>query len=140
MVQAVHDAANAQIKSSVMALLGLGGKRFSKKHVQGTIEALNKMQPRYLSFLSLMVVPGTLLAKEVKRHEFEELGPMDLLKEMHDIIEGLNLKKTVFRSDHASNYLPLDGVFPKDKLKLLDILKFALSGNITLKPESYRGL
>ena len=43
------------------------------------------------------------LAEEVRRGEFEELDPLELLKESYDIIKGLDLKKTVFRSDHASN-------------------------------------
>ena len=140
MVDAVNKAAKANIKSSVIVLLGLGGKKHSREHVQGTITALNRMQPRYLSFLSLMVIPGTPLAEEVRRGEFEELNPKELLKESYDIINGLNLKKTVFRSDHASNYLALEGTFPKDKMTLLNILESAIDGKIKLKPESSRGL
>ena len=140
MVEAVNRAAKAQIKSSVIVLLGLGGKKYSEEHVQGTVAALNRMQPRYLSFLSLMVIPGTPLAEEVRRGEFEELNSAELLKESYEIIKGLDLKKTVFRSDHASNYLALEGAFPKDKMTLLNILESAISGEIRLKPESLRGL
>jgi radical SAM superfamily enzyme YgiQ (UPF0313 family) len=70
MVTAVRRAADLGIKSSVIVLLGLGGKRHSGEHVEGTIKALNRMQPRYLSFLSLMVIPGTPLAKEVRSKDF----------------------------------------------------------------------
>jgi radical SAM superfamily enzyme YgiQ (UPF0313 family) len=140
MIAAVNKAAAAQIKSSVIVLLGLGGKAHSREHVKATIAALNRMQPRYLSFLSLMVISGTPLAEEVGKGEFEELNPAELLKETYEIIRGLELKKTVFRSDHASNYLPLEGSFPKDKMKLLHILESAIGGAIRLKPESLRGL
>jgi len=140
MIEAVHKAAKAQIKSSVMVLLGLGGKRHSEKHVQDTIKALNMMQPRYLSFLSLMIIPGTPLAEEAGRGDFEELNPLELLKELYEIIKGLKLNKTIFRSDHASNYLSLKGVFPKDKTQLLHILKSAINGDIRLRPEFSRGL
>jgi len=140
MIHAVNRAAKANIKSSVIVLIGLGGKKYSKDHIKGTVEALNKMQPRYLSFLSLMVIPGTPLAEEIKRGVFEELSPGELLKESYGIIKGLELKKTVFRSNHASNYLPLEGTFPKDKSKLLNFLEAAISGEIMLKPESLRGL
>ena len=115
MIEAANKAAKAHIKSSVIVLLGLGGKKYSEEHVKGTVAALNRMQPRYLSFLSLMVILGTPLAEEVRRGEFEELNPTELLKESYEIIKGLELKKTVFRSDHASNYLALEGAFPKDK-------------------------
>jgi radical SAM superfamily enzyme YgiQ (UPF0313 family) len=140
MIEAVNRAAMARIKSSVIVLLGLGGKKYSGEHVKATAAALNRMQPRYLSFLSLMIIPGTPLAEEVRRGEFEELNTAELLKETYEIIKGLDLKKTVFRSDHASNYLPLEGAFPKDKMALLHSLESAIGGKIMLKPERLRGL
>lgn len=140
MVEGLNRLTKFGIKSSVIVLLGLGGKKNSKEHVQGTIEALNKMQPRYLSFLSLMVIPGTPLAKQVEKGEFQELNSDQLLKESYQIIRGLKLKKTIFRSNHASNYLPLEGTFPKDKDKLLNSLKLAFSGQKQLRPNYLRGL
>ena len=140
MIEAVHRTAKADIKSSVIVLLGLGGKKYSKEHVRGTIAALNRMQPRYLSFLSLMVIPGTLLAQEAKSGDFEELDPLELLKESYEIIKGIDLKKTIFRSNHASNYLALEGTFPKDKIALLETLKSAIQGEVGLRPEMLRGL
>ncbi len=140
MITAVHKTAEAGIKSSVIVLLGLGGKQHSKEHVKGTIEALNRMQPRYLSFLSLMVIPGTALAKEVRAGNFKELDPLELLKESYEIIHGLELNKTIFRSDHASNHLALEGAFPKDKKMLLNALQAAIEGKTGLRPEMFRGL
>ena len=87
-----------------------------------------------------MLIQGTPLYNEAKKGEFEELNSDELLKETHDIIEGLKLEKTIFRSNHASNYLALEGRLPHDKEKLLYILKSALNGEIHLKPEILRGL
>lgn len=140
MIKAVNNAAMAQIKSSVIVLLGLGGVKYSREHVKGTIEALNLMQPRYLSFLSLMIIPGTPLAEEIKKGSFKELSPIELLKESYEIIKGLKLNKTIFRSNHASNYLSLEGTFPKDEMKLLNTLKLAINGDLKLRPEILRGL
>ena len=140
MIQAVQRAADCGIKSSVIALLGLGGKKHSKEHVIATTEALNRMQPRYLSFLSLMIIPGTPLEEDLRQEIFEELSPKELLKEAYDIIKGLELKKTIFRSNHASNHLSLEGVFPKDKDMLLESVKSGITGGIMLKPEALRGL
>ncbi len=140
MVEAVNRAFESGIKSSVIVLLGLGGKKFSNIHVQETIKALNRMQPRYLSFLSLMLIPGTDLFYQVQRSEFQELNPLELLKQSYDIIKGLDLKKTIFRSNHASNYISLAGRFPQDKEYLLRLLRLAINGEIKLKPEFLRGL
>ncbi|MFC1809663.1 radical SAM protein [Candidatus Omnitrophota bacterium] len=140
MIEAVQRASAVQIKSSVIVLLGLGGIEHSKEHVADTITALNHMQPRYLSFLSLMTIPGTPLYDEVKKGTFRELNAHQLLHEMHDIIKGLELKRTIFRTDHASNYLPLEGRFPHDKEQLLATLRHALEGDIKLRSEILRGL
>ncbi len=140
MITAVQKARESKIKSSVIVLLGLGGKKYSRIHVQETIAALNRMQPRYLSFLSLMLVPGTELHKDSIKGDFQELSSTELLQETHDIITGLKLKQTIFRTNHASNYLPLEGRFPQDKERMINMLGEALNGNITLKPEFFRGL
>jgi len=140
MVRGIQRCAQAGIKSSVIVLLGLGGKRHSREHVHDTISALNNMQPRYLSFLSLMIIPGTPLSNEIRRGEFNELNPTELLQESYDIINGLDLNKTLFRSNHASNYLALEGTFPKNKDRLLNQLKSALKGQVALRPEILRGL
>ena len=140
MIQAVQRAERAGIRSSVIVLLGLGGKKYSAEHVKETIKALNRMQPRYLSFLSLMVIPGTPLAEEVRKGDFDELDSAELLNEAYEMIQGLELNRTVFRSDHASNYLSLEGTFPKDKPVLLEALKAAIDGKISLRPDFSRGL
>lgn len=140
MVEAVRRADEAGIKSSVIVLLGLGGVDGSREHVRGTIAALNAMQPRYLSFLSLMLLPGTALHRQEKRGEFRLPGRQLLLQEAHDIIEGLEMERTVFRTDHASNHLPLEGRLPKDREVLLAALRSAMEGGKSLRPEAFRGL
>jgi radical SAM superfamily enzyme YgiQ (UPF0313 family) len=140
MVEAVRKAEEAGIKSSVIVLLGLGGRKFSREHVEGTIEALNRMRPRYLSFLSLILIPGTPLFNDAIKGAFTELSPKELLTEMRDIIKGLELNGTIFRSDHASNYVPLEGRFPKDKDKLIFALNAAIGGKLGMRSEWERGL
>jgi radical SAM superfamily enzyme YgiQ (UPF0313 family) len=140
MIEAVRRAEQAGIRSSVIVLLGLGGRKDSELHVRETIAALNQMQPRYLSFLSLMLIPGTPLFQEAQTGGFEELNSLELLTETQRIIAGLELERTIFRSDHASNYLPLEGRFPADKEKLLLTLEAALRGQVRLKPEFMREL
>ena len=140
MIEAVNRAAQAGIKCSVIVLLGLGGRKSSGEHIRDTIIALNRMQPRYLSFLSLMLIPQTALYKEAQRGDFEELSSLELLKEAHDILQGLELGKTIFRANHASNYLALEGRLPHDKDALLGILQDAMKGEVALKHEFQRGL
>jgi len=66
----------------------------------------------------------------------------DLFKEMKIFIENLKLENTIFRSDHASNYLILKGVLNRDKDKMLNQIERALKspGDEPLRPEWQRGL
>ena len=140
MIDAVSKARKAEIKSSVMVLLGLGGKEFSGEHIRETIVTLNAMQPRYLSFLTLMLVPGTELYKDAVNKNFTPLNQLEFLGELYEIIKGLDLKETIVRANHASNYLPLKGTLGKDKEIILKQLEAALNGELSLRHEFMRGL
>ena len=140
MIEAVNRATEVGIKTSAIVLLGLGGKENSAEHVAATSSALNKMQPRYLSFLSLMLIKGTPLYEQTRTGKFTELDSTELLQESYDIIKNLELTKTIFRSNHASNYLALEGRFPKDKSTLLQTLSAALNHQLPLRPEFFRAL
>jgi hypothetical protein len=63
-----------------------------------------------------------------------------LLVELQTMIQELQLKETIFRSDHASNYLSLKGILNRDKEKLLEQIAFALDHKTSLRPEWLRGL
>jgi radical SAM superfamily enzyme YgiQ (UPF0313 family) len=139
-IDAVRRAQDAGIKMSVIALLGLGGRELSEEHAKKTAWALNGMQPRFASFLTLMLVPGTELAAQHKRGEFELLTPLEFLKELRMIVQDLELEKTIFRTNHASNFLALGGTFPKDKERILAELDRGIEGEVPLRPEFFRGL
>ncbi|MBN2619516.1 radical SAM protein [candidate division WOR-3 bacterium] len=142
MIDAVHKAQAAGIKISTIALLGLGGIDLGEEHAIETGKAISAMNPRYLSLLTLMVVPGTPLYEEMEHGAFTLPGPLDMLKEMRMIIEHIDVKHgCIFRSNHASNYLPLAGTLPKDKEKLINTIDQALRrGESYLRPEWSRGL
>ena len=120
-IEAVVKANKAGIQTSVTVILGLGGKRLSEQHAINTGKAVTKMNPSYFAALTLMVVPGTVLDDMVKRGEFELVtDPLDVLKEVELMIMNIDAPgPVVFRTNHASNYLPLRGILPGDKERLL---------------------
>jgi radical SAM superfamily enzyme YgiQ (UPF0313 family) len=142
MTEAVQRAQAAGIRVSVIALLGLGGPGLSAEHAEATGRVVSAMDPRYLSLLTLMLVPGTPLHQAYCEGTFQLMSPESLLAELRQVIVHLNgLSGCIFRTNHASNYLPLSGTLPKDKGRLLATLDVALQqGRAALRPEAWRGL
>jgi radical SAM superfamily enzyme YgiQ (UPF0313 family) len=139
-VEAVRRAQAAGIKMSVMVLLGMGGRARSREHAEATADALCAMDPRYVSCLCVTPVPGTPLFDQVARGDFEMVTPEETLDELATILRRVRLSGAVFRSNHASNYLPLAGRLPADRDRLLAEVDAARRGEVPLVPEAFRGL
>lgn len=132
----------AGMKSSVMILNGLGGPLYSKQHAVNSAKLMNEAQPDYLSTLVVSFPLGEERFAENFNGEFRQLNQNELFSEMQVLLSELELEKTIFRSDHASNYLVLKGILGKDKNKLLDQVNMALNqpNNVPLRQEWQRGL
>ncbi|MFV1959601.1 MAG: radical SAM protein [Planctomycetota bacterium] len=139
-VEAVRRAQAAGIKMSVMALLGMGGRARSLEHAEATGQVLSAMDPRFVSCLCVTPVPGTPLFDDVEAGRFEMIEPEETLEELRLLVENLDVSGAVFRSNHASNYLPLGGRLPADKERLLAAIDAAQRGEVPLRPEALRGL
>jgi radical SAM superfamily enzyme YgiQ (UPF0313 family) len=122
MIEAGRRARAAGLRMSVMVLIGLAGQERSLEHARATAAVLNQMQPRLLSALRLVTTPNTPLYK----NGFKMITEYDAVEELRELIQGLELEQTVFRADHSSNIVPLEGRFPKDKMRLLDQLSALL--------------
>ncbi len=140
MTEAVQRCQAVGIKMSAMALLGLGGQSMSRAHAADTAKVLNRMNPRFLSLLSFIPVKGTSLFRRIQQGKFMELTSTEVLREMKWIVEGLDLQGTIFRSNHASNYLALAGRFPRDKTRLITEIEECLAVSKGMREEWERGL
>ncbi len=142
MIRAVRRAQTAGIKVSVIGILGIAGPELSAAHAEETGRVVSAMGPRYLSMLTLMLVPGTPLEQQWRAGQFELMEPEDLLVELRQVIHHLDCPSgCIFRTNHASNYVPLAGTLPKDKQRLLATLDAALAqGRGAMRPENWRGL
>lgn len=139
-VGAVRRAQAAGIKMSVMVLLGIAGTALSLEHARATGRVLSEMDPRFVSCLCVTPVPGTPLAAEVERGALVLPTPEGTLEELEELLRHLHLSGAVFRSNHASNWLPLGGRLPADRARLLEAVALARRGGLPLRPAWLRGL
>jgi radical SAM superfamily enzyme YgiQ (UPF0313 family) len=105
---------------STTVISGLGGQGLWEEHARETAALLNRIQPDYIGLLTLMLERDTPLYEAYKRGEFKLLTPTMIIDETLLLIQSLELKNSVLRSNHASNYLPLKGHLPRDKEALLE--------------------
>ncbi len=141
-LDALQKIKQAHLKSSVMIVNGLGGRKFSQQHAIHSAKLMTETQPDYLSTLVLSFPEGPKRHQDHFNGQFEQLTQLELFEELALFISHLELSHTVFRSDHASNYLILKGTLNADKEKLLDQLHTAIHTPtaIHLRKEWQRGL
>jgi radical SAM superfamily enzyme YgiQ (UPF0313 family) len=118
MVEAGRLAQASGLKLSVMILLGLGGFERTRPHALETATALNRLQPRLLSALRVVPVPGTGLHADVVAHRFQPLTELQVVQEMRVLVQNLELTNTLFRANHTSNPIPLEARLNRDKARL----------------------
>ena len=140
-LDALEKLGEAGIKRSVMILNGLGGEALSRQHAMNSAALMNAAQPEFLATLVVSFPQG----EERLRGGFdgwEPLSILGLMQEMELLISQLELKRTVFRSDHASNWLVLKGTLGADKARLLQELRSAIAAPeaARLRPAWARGL
>ncbi|WP_026180069.1 radical SAM protein [Hahella ganghwensis] len=140
-VDALVKIKQAGLRSSVMILNGLGGRRYSEQHAVNSANMVNLAQPDYLATL---VVSFPLGEQRLRSgfDDFDMLNQKELFREERLFLEHTDLSKTIFRSDHASNYLVLKGVLGRDKVAMLNKLDLAIDNPemVPLRQEWQRGL
>lgn len=129
------------IQRSVMILNGLGGKWLSKQHADNSARLMNATQPEYLSTLVVSFPTGMARLRQ-SFADFEALDQLSLFIELERMLQGLELNNTVFRSDHASNYLVLKGILGAEKSRMLAQVRQAIERPqlAGLRQEWQRGL
>ena len=138
-VRAAERAHAAGMQLSVIALLGIAMER-THEHALATAELVTKMNPAFFSALTVTIVPGTPLDLLSKKGRFA-VPPVDaLLRELRTMVDEARPTDTVFRTNHASNYLPLGGHLPRDRARIVAVIDGALAGTVPLRPEARRGL
>lgn len=135
-------AKKAGIKLSVMVLNGLGGKELSMQHAINSAKLVTEIQAEFLSTLVLSFPFGKDHFLKRLAKEFTFLNTYELLEEMKVFLEHTEAEQTVFRSDHASNYLVLKGILSRDKDELCQKIETVLNDpqSADLREEWQRGL
>lgn len=138
-VAAGQKARKAGLKLSVTAISGLGSVELLRDHAIETAKALSAMNPEYIGLLTLMVERGTPLESWVREGSFTVLNAEQVLQETELFLHHIDSPGSVFRMNHASNYLTLKGTLNDDLPALIARVQEGLRGR-GLRSEFMRAL
>lgn len=140
MIRAAKRVRDAGIFLSVTVLIGLGGVEKSLHHAKESARVLSLMQPRQIAALCLMPLSHTPLGAEYKSGDFQLPDAKGMLLELKELITNITCRRVLFMANHASNYLPIQGVLLRDNKVMVEKINAALEGTQPLVPEQFRAL
>jgi radical SAM superfamily enzyme YgiQ (UPF0313 family) len=140
MLEAGKNLVSAGMELYAIILIGLAGKARSTENAIATADIINRMQPAHLTAMTYMPVPGTKMYRDIENGKFEVLDTTGCLRETRTLVEHITLEQLHFLSNHASNYVSIDGFLPKDREKILDALDQAIHQELPVRDDARRGL
>ena len=139
-IAAAEKLHSAGIRNSVTLISGLGGRKRALEHAVESAHLISGMKPEYCSFLSLQLFAGAPMYDDLKAGKFERITDREILEELFLFFEHVDSEGTVFRSNHASNYLPLAGTLNADIPKLKEAIRYVMSNGYQRPFREYGGL
>lgn len=140
MARLMEKPNEAGLKLSATVIVGLAGPEHMQRVAENTAILIDRVQPRFASALTLMLPLGDKSYRTHWPNSWRMLTPDETLKELRYLISAVTADKIIFRANHASNYLPIEGTFQKGKDRMLAQIDAALAGAQPLRPEFLRGL
>ena len=139
-IRSCRKAIETGFTLSCIIILGLGGKTYTKEHVNGTAHVINESSPHYLGALTLILETGVKEEFLTKFGEtFYPISDDEALIELHDLVQQINVKeKMVFRANHGSNAYNIAGIFPHEKDTMLEKISWLKEHPENVRPEGFR--
>ncbi len=122
-IQAGQQVVAAGMELSEYVMPGLGGVELTDEHADETADALNQIDPHFIRLRTLGLRQGTTLRETFDADGFDPLDEDGVVREIRRFVSGLEGIRSTLVSDHILNLLEeVEGTFPDDKQRLLDLL------------------
>lgn len=108
------------ITHMALLMLGVAGKGNGERNAKQTAKLLNETKPGLIWVGTLGVFEGTKMHEEVKEGTFIEASEMENLMELKTLINDIKLENIPFYCVHTTNVIPVLGILPRDKEKILE--------------------
>ena len=123
-IEAGKKVVEAGMEVSEYVMPGLGGQAMWREHAVESANVLNQINPHFIRFRSLRVLPVLPLHKIMIDGDFSVQTDDMLVKEIKLFLETLDGITSTITSDHITNLLEeIDGKLPEDREKMLDVIR-----------------
>ena len=129
-IEGIKKAHEAGIDTSIMIINGLGGKKYSHQHAINSAKIINSISPKFLSTLTLSMPFGEDHFANKFAGEYQQQTIREIFQELSLFIENINVKNIIFRSNHVSNNLNIEGILSRDKEKIIEQIEYAIANSI----------
>lgn len=137
-VRAGQMVKTAGMRLSVTAIAGLGSTELSEEHAIQTAHALSEMKPEYIGLLTLLFELPTPLMRDWEEGRFYLMKPVEIAEETLLLLKHIDAEGSIFRANHASNYVNLAGTLNRDRDAMCRQLYAALEGRTRFRSEAFR--
>ncbi len=140
-IKACQKAKDSGYIISCMVILGLGGKNYSKQHIEDTAKILSITSPHYVGALTLHLDKGIREEFLTKFNEsFLAIDDSDALDELESLVSKMEPgTPVIFRANHGSNAYPIGGTFPQEKQQMLEKITYLREHPELCRPVGFRG-
>ena len=128
----------AGMELSEYVVIGIGGKKLTKEHIQETVKTLNKINPNFIRIRTFLPKINTPILEEIQSGDFQILSPHEVLNETYELIKNLKVTGQI-ASDHYTNYIGINGKLPEDRKQMLQTIQEALKKDEICFREVYIG-
>jgi radical SAM superfamily enzyme YgiQ (UPF0313 family) len=125
MVEGCVRAKEAGFEVSLYVLAGIAGEAKWRQHAIGTADVINRVNPHFIRIRTYVPTPYSPLCEREKNNQFQLASPETILREQYLLIDLLEVTSQ-YLSDHISNYVPVYGMLPDDKDRMLETLDRAI--------------
>ncbi|SMC19564.1 Fe-S oxidoreductase [Clostridium acidisoli DSM 12555] len=139
-IEAGQKVKSSGIKLSVTLISGIGGKDKYIEHAKESGKVISSINPDYIGLLTLMVEKNTPIYEEVNSRKFKLLGAEEIMLETKELIKNLSVTNCIFRSNHPSNYVNINGKLPEDKENMIKLIDDIIDSKCGYREEKFRML
>ncbi|WP_138160371.1 B12-binding domain-containing radical SAM protein [Peptoniphilus catoniae] len=138
-VDSMKKCKEVGFSTSITIIAGLGGVDKMEQNAINTAKLISETKPDYVSYLTMRIYENAPIYKDYVSGKFKMPSAEGILYEMKLFLENVDSQGTVFRSNHASNYVPLKGTLNEDRQAMIDLIDTSLE-NKNFRPDFLRGL